>query len=534
MDGYHAYLVAARAEASRVINDHVSAYLRFRTNQLVPVYRLQIPDDIFSMIFKLAVPADWQAPLEAPLTIAAVCRLWRQIAINTPRLWTRINSRSVHGFLPRAKSAPLDIEYELCAMDRQRHSLQKFLNPLISRSDQWRVLKIAMRRTDTPVFNDLANIPASNLERLSVEPVGQYGYYGDHFQQNIGFDLFSGYTPRLRELELHSLGLPLASPIFCGLTRLRLSRIRFTESDEYLAHQLLHIATMCPKLEELRLNRVYSTIRTNEGARSPSTPHVPLPLLRIFSLSEDHPSRITRTFLGSIQFPSTVRIELITDAVALLQFFPLIPNVRLINSLRIEWSNWRIRGWDCDGHGLLILRPLRSGETVPMAVFNLIHQRYLMSNATRLSIQIPHIEDYIECLITTISHLPLLAHIWLTFDTRDVRGATSAMSILSNTLARSTLRHLYLVDCPVDPGVLLEFVWSVFHRNNGQRPKHDLMALTLVNCVNIDDSTISELESLVPLVVHITRQAKPCTLEEGEYLPSGYHFPGGQDGDGVE
>ncbi|KDQ17648.1 hypothetical protein BOTBODRAFT_29808, partial [Botryobasidium botryosum FD-172 SS1] len=69
---YHAYLVAARAAVFPIIKDHAMAYLRSRQNQLAPMHRLQIPDEIFSAIFELAVPAGWpRDPRKAPLTIAA-------------------------------------------------------------------------------------------------------------------------------------------------------------------------------------------------------------------------------------------------------------------------------------------------------------------------------------------------------------------------------------------------------------------------------------------------------------------------------
>ncbi|KDQ17651.1 hypothetical protein BOTBODRAFT_64088 [Botryobasidium botryosum FD-172 SS1] len=515
MYDYHACLVAARAAVSPIIKDHAMAYLRSRQNQLSPMHRLQIPDEIFSMIFELAVPAGRKDPREAPLAIAAVSRSWRRIALATPRIWTRITNSSVHHFLPRARSAPLEVEYRH-VKDRRSTSLKNFLSPLIPHSDQWRVLHLAMHDTDIPSFADLATTPATNLESLRVTPQSMLGDL-----DQVDFDIFCGYTPRLRELDLRSLALEsFTFPIFCGLVHLRFSTIEFIGTDEDLTYQVLRVISVCPKMEELHLGPFYTTEPSHEGAHSPKISRVPLPSLRVFTLENILNPHIALALMDSIQFPSTTRVRLSVDDDTPFQLFPSIPspNLCLIDSLHV---NWNTRGWDRDGSELLALLNInyhRSaiGNDTTM-LFDRILQQYPLPNVTRISVKM-HRESDVAYLATIIGHFPLLTDIWLVFGT-GVPHAT--LSALPNSLACPTLRHLYLVDCPIEPAMLLELVQSIFRRADGQPLPDGPTALTLVHCVNINDDTISELGSLIPLLT--IRKALRNT-PQGE-LPREYFFP---------
>jgi len=88
-------------------------------NQMDPVLSLVIheilPTEILEMIFEEHAILEW----EAPTNDGRVCRLWRQIVLNTPRAWAYLESRKnyapsmdeVRLRLHRSNQAPLHIDF---------------------------------------------------------------------------------------------------------------------------------------------------------------------------------------------------------------------------------------------------------------------------------------------------------------------------------------------------------------------------------------------------------------------------------------
>ncbi|KDQ17649.1 hypothetical protein BOTBODRAFT_64087 [Botryobasidium botryosum FD-172 SS1] len=501
---YRAYLAAARGEVFRVLNDHAAAYSRSRQNQLAPVYRLRIPDDIFSMIFELAVA---EGPWEVPLTIATVCRSWRRIIFAAPRLWTRINGYSAHDFLPRTKSAPLEIKYEGYTKDNQRYPLQEFLSLLIPHSNRWRVLHFTIRCDDVPSFRDLVNITATRLESLTIGTP----YWHTAFEETIGLDLFSGNTPRLRDLNLSSVRISaLNSPFVSGLVWLRLHNIVFDGSDERLAYQLLHAIGMCPSLKTLYLSMLRATARATAGSRPPTkTPHLPLPYLRTFALHQIPYPCVTRLLLESIQFPPIAQVKLVlpdSGPHEMPSYFPHIPNACLLGSLRIEGIGgpWEVKGWDRDGSELLLVSGCSADDL----------RHYPMPNVTRLSIGINiRNVDLAEHLATIIQQLPLLTHIWVT-----CMGYEVSMHGVPDALACPSLRRVYLVDCPIRSTVL-QYVQS--RLVDSRRPDGSFIDLTLLNCEILDDPTTTPQSSRSSTTAHRALRCSPYKINS----PPDYHFP---------
>ncbi|KAF9481351.1 hypothetical protein BDN70DRAFT_550211 [Pholiota conissans] len=85
--------------------------VRSKLNELQPMS--QLPPEILEEIFRICVSwlYDYQKP-KHPLAWTQVCSLWRQVSINSSRLWQRIDlcdSRFADEFLVRSKEAPLSV-----------------------------------------------------------------------------------------------------------------------------------------------------------------------------------------------------------------------------------------------------------------------------------------------------------------------------------------------------------------------------------------------------------------------------------------
>jgi len=98
-----------------VVED-ASRLLFIVNDQLQPINRL--PNEILAIIFQYATNSlrtshsPRRVIKRAPINVSHVSRLWREIALNSPRLWTTIHSRSnvpIHIFLSRSKATPLNI-----------------------------------------------------------------------------------------------------------------------------------------------------------------------------------------------------------------------------------------------------------------------------------------------------------------------------------------------------------------------------------------------------------------------------------------
>ncbi|KDQ07401.1 hypothetical protein BOTBODRAFT_59993 [Botryobasidium botryosum FD-172 SS1] len=518
---YRTFLAATRESILQSVSKYASLYVK----HLVPINRL--PDDIFSIIFELTVPS-WQDTWEAPLSIAAVSKSWRRIALDTPRLWVRIDSRTARGFLPRAKFAPLEIEHGI----RTTYGLQKFLSRVIPYSDQWRLIDLTVRAAEAESLEHLAAIPATKLECLKIGPKDFIGQVLDRAASN---NLFNGYTPHLRELDLNVYWIPLTSSLFSGLVRLRLAYIGLscTSAEGCMAPQFFRIIHACPHLEELFFQQLYF-YEDDSHTHLPGAPVHPASL-RKFTLDRVE-SYLTHSLLELIKFPSSLCMSLAPDylldsARELHDFFPSIPNLDLIDSVRIELSlGWCVNGWDRNGNELLVLEypaVLRIMDTnLAVRLFDSLVKHYPMPNVTKLSVEICDEAPVIMSQFASIaSSCPKLTDMWVT---NDETPAALALAPTPDKLVCPTLRHLHLVDSSISPDQLLELV-----RRRNQHPENGLQALTLLNCCRIGALIISQLELLIPSVK--TRDLRKPSDTRGILSPGKeYFFSEGEDGDSVE
>ncbi|KAF8827247.1 hypothetical protein HHX47_DHR5000477 [Lentinula edodes] len=80
--------------------EKIKSYIEAHQALMSPIR--QIPSETLADIFVWCLPADRNAVRslkEAPLLLTTICRNWRQVALDTPRLWT-----SLHIFLPPSLS----------------------------------------------------------------------------------------------------------------------------------------------------------------------------------------------------------------------------------------------------------------------------------------------------------------------------------------------------------------------------------------------------------------------------------------------
>ncbi|KDQ07290.1 hypothetical protein BOTBODRAFT_38907 [Botryobasidium botryosum FD-172 SS1] len=360
-------------EAIRLCTAHMISILRTRRNQYNSTYRL--PNEVLSLIFQFTERSSGNPlrPLRqrTPLNVAAVSRLWREVALNTPSLWTRIDVMApglTRIFLDRSKEAPLHLEVDADKLDTGSWSFvswayiqalgetedsdeesdeetgeededgdthedsseeedvgggegsyysraapvsspfSRLVKVLRTASHRWASLQL-QEASAAEVVQTLC-FPLPFLESLRMTRRDASLPYDLGTGTSTAYELSTGAVlranaPRLRDLHLTAVPISLASPMYAGLTNLRLENIRHTAS---IVRQLLSVIAACPELESLILIKVY--FRDRDLAEN-SAPSIPMALNRLQRLQLDHvDAHLPKAILDSFSIPSSVIMEL--------------------------------------------------------------------------------------------------------------------------------------------------------------------------------------------------------------------------------
>lgn len=270
--------------------------VRVAQNNSKPVYRL--PTEILVLIFKHALPCPdlFHRVIDTNtlLSVSRVSKSWREVSINTPTLWTRIdvlNARLMRVFISRSRTAPLNIALlppiSMLPATRatramtQRHSaltqhdaFARFmgdLKPQMHRLGSLWLDGLPQRMLDQ-YLDTLA--PLLTSLRLQEGPLGSDSPIATEANSPL---FFRGETPLLREVEIVGIAQPLTSPMFAGLVSLYLQNIRFTHSTNLHFFQLL---IACPLLEDLTLFQLTFSSMVNMSMDSLFSTPIHLPRLR--------------------------------------------------------------------------------------------------------------------------------------------------------------------------------------------------------------------------------------------------------------
>ncbi|KAH9922626.1 uncharacterized protein B0H18DRAFT_1017134 [Fomitopsis serialis] len=240
----------------RAILDSVADQLRramlcveHTRNILAPINRL--PSEILCMIFSRVVmdcPRQSQRnhPSRGKHAIQTVCRLWRQIAISFPVLWSEIEltqrtpTAALHELLQRAGVVPLQV-----SVFRADH-LVKYIGPHMHRMQR---LEVTFEKSSTQNMQlsrrfSLLFQPAPFLNGLHVST------HEDDPYLIMMPKLFQGHAPRLSRLSLSRHYL-CSTNRFPNLTHLYLS-MQYTFSPSSL-EDFLDFLEGSPKLEAIVL-----------------------------------------------------------------------------------------------------------------------------------------------------------------------------------------------------------------------------------------------------------------------------------------
>lgn len=292
-----------------------------------PVQRL--PNDLLASIFSIAVLEDEDEDSITLSNLMFVCRYWREVAINSPMLWTRIVMGTHHSIdrailkLDRSRTAPLHVCLDFSP--RMEHgtvstesivTAMELVRPAIWR---WKTFYLVVpSRPQAHVALSRCKEQAPQLEVLSVRV--SHSMQEDHYSK-APLPLFERTTPRLRASSFTSFNFGWDLALLSNLRVLKLGG--YWNGFSPSVDTLLKTLRSCPQLEELVLRNMSDadpdncTTLISEAsehddyvlARASDTRSISLPRLRKASFYYSGNLR-TRTVLTLLSFPALERLEL--------------------------------------------------------------------------------------------------------------------------------------------------------------------------------------------------------------------------------
>ncbi|KAI1793460.1 hypothetical protein LXA43DRAFT_1000840 [Ganoderma leucocontextum] len=225
------------------------------------------------------------------IKLTHVCRHWRNIALDTVRLWSHIyltRADALAEFLTRSKAAPLHIDLRYNHSNTSRNISSLDLIPPVSL--RIRSLSVDAEILRVQAFCKQLTRPLEHLEKLALSsPLPHFGFYGP--PPAVPFFQTEGLTPRLSHLELVRLPFRWTDPIF----RSSLTTLKVTSPQRNPRHrdrpdvgtttELLDILErIAPRLEVLHLNGALPTPNSQDLGPPPPPRSLSFPSLRSLRL----------------------------------------------------------------------------------------------------------------------------------------------------------------------------------------------------------------------------------------------------------
>ncbi|TFY62479.1 hypothetical protein EVG20_g6690 [Dentipellis fragilis] len=256
------------------------------------------------------------------LRATRVCRLWRVVFLQHPRLWAQITGarglgpEGTRAMLSRAKMAPIQICFGIDDDD----TVDVLLDYIPQHMSQIQNLELAH-----PRFADLLKKltqPAPLLEEFSL-----CAPYGDK-PMTLPLTLFGGDAPRLRRLKTEHLVVDWTLPILKNLTSLSV------DANDVDVPLLLEFLENMPQLEHLGIMAAHPRL---DGIKAAGERQVPLPHLVSMRLEMFLPQ--TLMLVNTLEIPPRTSIDITTEF-----FFATLPHAAHLNLFSFFFAHCTRRG----------------------------------------------------------------------------------------------------------------------------------------------------------------------------------------------
>jgi len=321
-------MAAALITALQADLTQITSFVHTSQNQYRPIFRL--PNEVLAEIF-LEVRDSLND--NTWMRVMSVCRVWRDVAVSVPRLWSTIeldldmpNEDELLGglklVLHRSKQAPLDITVSTRARALPVHKIHR-LDTLSKHVHRFRYVRI--RTIHKESLDQISAAFAAPAPQLKTLRLGRFGSTGQHGP--IAFPpMFSLDHPKLERLHCWMLW-----PATVG----RALRFIFLHApvDNHQQHQLALAVGRCPNLKQLTLRCV--------GMSPQISQPTPIPLEGDIHLRLESPSP-ANMFYFTLSATVSLAIDMLTRSHKDVAVFPPdITSFPQMNNLReLQISEW--------------------------------------------------------------------------------------------------------------------------------------------------------------------------------------------------
>ncbi|KAI0676051.1 hypothetical protein C8Q78DRAFT_1007883 [Trametes maxima] len=328
MSSHHVPLPAAR----KALEDEIAAHeqriidIKTRLNTMTLIARLppELLSEIFLHVAKAAFNSGLGEALYAPyrpshygasrfyawVQVTHVCRNWRMVALNTPRLWGHIvltRKPVVDAILARSKKAPLLVRASIRSSGDDK---AKLLEEIMRESQRLKELNLSGPARFVQEICPKITEPAHYLESmvLSDSDSGTYGYgVGD---TSLPVTLFQGMAPRLRNLEVRRLVFGWNNPVFSSsITRLVLIGRFDSQSLLGTFDHILSALEVMSNLKILDLDNAIPRLPADASTLPKPERAITLPKLRRLTLMAN--TLDCANLVNHLSLPSDIRLALI-------------------------------------------------------------------------------------------------------------------------------------------------------------------------------------------------------------------------------
>ncbi|KAJ7600968.1 hypothetical protein C8J56DRAFT_813967 [Mycena floridula] len=289
------------------------------------IYKL--PLEVLALIFVLGAQDD----IMLPVYVSHVCRRWRALALETPRLWTHIwldhRGEMWKERLQRAKACSLNMRLTDGRKHLDCNAVQWYMYGAVSTNSvrHWRSLEISFSQYSPYLWNAALSEFCGRGSRFRAHRLEELKLVYPRNDDAKEFCLFSGFAPRLRRATVDGIRLSWLPSMFQNLNFLCYTHHGFTNGS-VAVYEVLSILRTSSRLVELEISFPRRNVH-------PMPPPLALPPLRRASLPH---LRKLRLCVESNDIPSElVQLMTLVDApgVKSLQFIDLTHRQRAFPSL---------------------------------------------------------------------------------------------------------------------------------------------------------------------------------------------------------
>lgn len=250
-----------------------------------------LPAEILVMVFQAGSKMETNVGLPFAMLVASVSRRWRDVALNTPTIWTNLQislgkpRRWVTLALDRSQNRLLDITIDgRASCTPSTIAVVSYMSLVCLHMHRWRRFNLIAHHRDVvlAVSEVLADAQSPSLQDLRLSLTGS----GPAGNQEVAVPrILEGGVPSLVSVRFDSVALPWRNPPLTGLSTLD---IRWLWNRTRLAYsQFRDLLAASPALTKLILRGKHVELR-------PGSEYEPicLPALRYLELSGDNVCRM--------------------------------------------------------------------------------------------------------------------------------------------------------------------------------------------------------------------------------------------------